>query len=388
MARALAILLLKRFTRRVPLNARLETETFPARGPRRPTVRDVARAAGVSPATVSNVLTGRRNVDPAIRARVTDAVAALGYRPDRVASILRSAARSVVGAVVPELTNPFFAGLVERLEREAHAAGKRLLVAASGGDPAEEEREVAALVAWRPAGVLVVPCDARFAARAVLERDGVPFVVVDRPLLEGAPVDTVAVDNEAAAREGARRVIEVGHRRVLVVASSLAVSNMRERVAGVRSIAAGLKGIELREVEAGFAVDEAARLVAAELARRPPPTAVFALNNILTLGTLKALGQLGLELPKDLSLLGFDDYDWMEVFRPPLSAVRQPVAELAQTAWQLLARRLAAGAVDPRHVRLPCELAWRGSVAPPPDARTGTPSPRRTAAANPGSAPT
>ena len=362
----------------------------PRDGARRPTIRDVAHAAAVSPATVSNVITGRRNVDPAIRLRVTEAVDALGYRPDRVASILRSAARSVVGAVVPELTNPFFAALVERLEREAQAAGKRLLVAASGGDPDEEEREVAALVAWRPAGVIVVPCDGRFAARALLERDGVPFVVVDRPLLQGEAVDTVAVDNAAAAMEGARRLLELGHRSVLVLASSLAVSNMRERVEGICAIVAGLRDVDLRVVEAGFKVAGAAQLATAELERRPAPTAVFALNNVLTLATLRATAQLGLELPRDVSLLGFDDYDWMEVFRPPLCAVRQPVAELAQAAWRHLAARMGPGPrpteLEPCHVRLPCRLVWRGSVGAPPEVRIGRPPTRSGAAANPGSA--
>jgi DNA-binding LacI/PurR family transcriptional regulator len=358
---------------------------------RRPTIRDVARSAAVSPATVSNVLTGRRNVHPQIRQRVAAAVAALGYRPDSVASTLRSAARSVVGAVVPELTNPFFAELVDRLEREARAAGKRLLVAASGGDPEEEAREVAALVAWRPAGVIVVPCDARFAARALLERDGVPFVVVDRPLLEGPAVDVVAVDNAAAAAEGARGVLALGHRHLLVIASSLAVSNMRERVAGIEAAVAEAQGAEIRLLEAGFDAGAAATAIAAALERWPRATAVFALNNILTLATLRAVQARGLELPGALSLLGFDDYDWMEVYRPPLSAVRQPVAELAQAAWRRLAQRIGfAGEEpaepDPCHVRLPCRVVWRGSVAEPPDVRIGTsPAVRGAAAATTGS---
>ena len=129
----------------------------------------------------------------------------MGYQRDVAASALRSAKRTVVGAVVPELGNPFFAEMVDRLEREARAAGRRLLVATSGGDPAEETRQVEALIAWRPAGMIAVPCDGTFAARAALEREGIPFVVLDRPLDDGGQVDTVAVDNVAAAREGAQR---------------------------------------------------------------------------------------------------------------------------------------------------------------------------------------
>lgn len=348
-----------------------------ATAPRRPTIRDVAQAASVSPGTVSNVLTGRRNVDPAIRARVLNAVEALGYRPDVAASSLRSTERNVVGAVVPELTNPFFACLVDRLEREARAVGKRLLVAASGGDPLEEEREVAALTAWRPAGVIVVPCDGRFAARRLLEREGVPFVVVDRPLEEGEPVDTVAVDNAAAAAEGARRVLALGHRHLLAVTSSLGLGNMRERLAGVEAEVAAVPGAEVETLEAGFEPEDILAAIGARLAQGRLPTAMFTLNNVLTLGALKAIDAAGLAVPADLSLLGFDDYDWMEVFHPPLTAVRQPVADLAHAAWQRLAERIGPAAegdrpLAPCHLRLPCQLMWRGSAAEPPGARIGS----------------
>jgi LacI family transcriptional regulator len=340
----------------------------------------VAHAAAVSAGTVSNVLTGRRNVDPTIRERVLAAVDALGYRPDVAASSLRSTARSVVGALVPELTNPFFACLVDRLEREARAVGKRLLVAASGGDPAEEEREIAALTAWRLAGAIVVPCDGRFAARRLLEREGVPFVVVDRPLEEGEPVDTVAVDNLAAAAEGARRLLELGHRHILAITSSLALGNMRERLAGIEAEAGTVAGAEVETLEAGFEPEAINAAIAARLAQAPLPTAVFALNNVLTLGALRATAAADLTVPGDLSLLGFDDYDWMEVFRPPLSAVSQPVADLAHAAWRRLAERIGpaadeAAGLAPCHLRLACRLMWRGSVAEPPEVHIGR-SPR------------
>jgi LacI family transcriptional regulator len=336
---------------------------------RRLTIRDVARSAAVSPATVSNVLTGRRNVAPEVASRVLSVVDELGYRRDVLASALRSAKRTVVGAVVPELTNPFFAELVDRLESQARAADRRLLVAASGGDAREEERQIAALIAWRPAGVIVVPCNGRFAARGLLEQDGVPFVVVDRPLDDGPAVDTVAVDNDRAAEAGTRRLLELGHRRLLVVASSRRLGNMRERVDGALAAVAQVEGAVGEVIETGFAVEATADAVARRLDRSPRPTAVFALNNVLTLGTLKAVAARGLAVPDEISVLGFDDYDWMAVFRPPLSAVRQPVADLAHAAWERLAQRIgsaAAGAdLAPCHVRLPCSLAWRGSVAPP-----------------------
>lgn len=332
-------------------------------------MHDVARSAAVSPATVSNVLTGRRHVDPDLADRVRLIVDELGYQRDVAASALRSAKRTVVGAVVPELSNPFFAEMVDRLEREARAAGRRLLIATSGGDPAEETRQVEALIAWRPAGVIAVPCDGTFPARFALERDGIPFVILDRPLEDGANFDSVGVDNVAAAREGAQRLLAVGHRRLLLVASATSISNIRERLAGVGDALAAVPGAQAELIEAGFEVDAIARAVASRLLRRPLPTAIFTLNNVLTLGTLKAAAATGVAIPDQVSLLGFDDYDWMEVFRPPLSAIHQPVAEMAHAAWERLAVLTGAmpmgEAPTTCHVRLPCRLVWRESAAPP-----------------------
>ena len=219
----------------------------------------------------------------------------------------------------------------------------------------------------------------------LLDRDGIPYVVVDRPLDAGVKVDTVAVDNVAAAAEGTRGLLQMGHRRLLVVASSTALGNIRERLTGIDAAIAAAPDAQAEVIEAGFEQEEIARNLGERLANGPLPTAIFTLNSGLTLGTLKAMGPLGLEIPRDISLLGFDDYDWMEVFRPPLSAIRQPVAELAQAAW----RRVAAltgmaplvGAPALCHVRLPCSLAWRGSVAPPRTSASAVQKAKRAAAA-------
>ena len=336
---------------------------------RRPTIHDVARAAAVSPATVSNVLTGRRYVDPELAARGRHSVDALGYRRDVAASTLRSAQRTVIGVIVPELRNPFFAEMVERLKQEAQKAGRHLLVATSGSDPAQELHQTEAIIAWRPAGLIFVPCDGSFPARALLEREGIPFVVLDRPIDDDTGVDTVAVDNLAAAREGAARLLAAGHRRILLVVSAVSIGNVRERVAGVDEAVAAVPGAMVELLEAGLELDDIAAAVAARLARTPRPTAVFTANNVLTLGTLKAMADLGIEVPGQVSLLGFDDYDWMEVFRPRLCAIRQPVAEMAHAAWERLAVLTGVSpmgeAPSTCHVRLPCSLAWRDSVAPP-----------------------
>ena len=246
---------------------------------RRPTIHDVARSAAVSPATVSNVLTGRRHVDPDLANRVRLIVDELGYQRDVAASALRSAQRTVVGAVVPELGNPFFAEMVDRLEREARLAGRRLLVATSGGDPAEETRQVEALIAWRPAGMIAVPCDGTFAARAALEREGIPFVVLDRPLDDGGRSTTVAVDNVAAACEGAAAT--AGMRPPPAAGGGLGDHDRQHPRARGRDRhgIADVPGARAELIEAGFEVDAiAAGGNGPVSARKPLPTAIFTLE--------------------------------------------------------------------------------------------------------------
>lgn len=335
-------------------------------GIRRPTVRDVAQAAAVSPATVSNVLTGRRAVAPERAARVLAAVERLGYRPDPLAANLRSTRRAVLGVLVPELANPFFAELVEALERRAREAGWRLLVATSGEERAEEPRAIEELVAWRPAGLVLVPVDDGFPGRPVVDRAGLPCVLVDRVPPDCEGFDSVAIDNRAATRAAAYRLAELGHRRFLAVASTLAVANMRERVEGVREVLARSASAQVDLLEAGCEVEPAAAAIAGRLDRPDPPTAILALTTTLTLAALRALAETGRHIPADCALLGFDDHAWMQVARPAIAAVRQPIGELARLAFDRLRLRAEAEQPPPPcRVRLACDIAWRDSIAAP-----------------------
>ncbi len=326
----------------------------------RPKISDVAARARVSPGTVSNVLTGHRHVDPVLAERVRAAVEALGYVPHAAASQLRSRRTTVIGAVVPDLTNTFCATFVGTVEELARAEGYRTLVAGSGEDPEEELAQVQALSAWRLAGVLVIPTDDRFRARAILDSAGIPVVAVDR-VTEGMSVDSVGIDNAAEAGRAAAHLLALRHKRVLVIASSLALSNIRERVAGVRAALAGRAAVEV--IEGGPHVPAIAEAVTHRLERRPLPTALLALTNKATLGAVVALDRQGLSVPGDASLLGFDDNEWMKAMHPAITAVRQPVEALARRAWDQLVARLRGDRGPPVHVKLGCSLELRASTA-------------------------
>ena len=327
-----------------------------------PSIRAVASRAGVSTATVSNVLNARRSVAPELAARVHSAVQELGYIADLGASRLRSRKSSIAGVLVPDIANPFFGAFVSTLEAAARRDGYDLLIVSSGGDPVQEAARLRALLTWRPAGVIVIPCDDTLAARCVASAAGVPIVAADR-VPGGEPIDRVAVDNAAIAAEVTRHLIAGGRRHILVAAAHMAISNVQERCDGVRAAAAG-SDVTVEIIEVGHAIAESRARLAARLSVGPRPDALFTLNNLATLGALDALAAAGLAVPGDIALAGFDDEPWMHVVSPPLTAVRQPVEQMGLAAWARLMARVAGDTSPPQQVRLACSLEIRASSRP------------------------
>lgn len=323
-----------------------------------PSIKTVASRAGVSMATVSNVLNARRGVAPHLAERVHAAVEELGYIADVAASRLRSRRSTVAGVLVPDISNEFFGEFVSVLETAARRDGYDLLIVSSGGDPAQEAARMRALVTWRPAGVIVVPCDDALAARKLATANGVHMVVADR-IPADATFDVVSVDNGAIALRATQHLMDRGHRDILTIASSLTISNMRERVEGARAAASG--NLSLEVLECGLNLHQSHDTIHARLAQRPLPTAIFALDNIVTLGALSALAEHGLAVPRDVALVGFDDAEWMRVVTPPLTTVRQPVEDLAQASWARLMARIGGDVTPPQLVRLQCSLEIRAS---------------------------
>ncbi len=326
-----------------------------------PSIRTVANLAGVSTATVSNVLNARRSVAPELAARVRAAVAELGYIADVGASRLRSRKSAVAGVVVPDLANPFFGEFVAALEQAARQDGYELLIVSSGDDPAQEAARLRTLLTWRPAGLIVIPCRDMIAGLDAAHAARVPLIAADR-FPEGPAMDVVAVDNRAAAADMARHLIAGGRRHILVAGASLGIGNIRERVEGIRAATRGAAEVELLEV--GYTLADSRAHLAERLARGLPPDALFTLNNVATLGAIGAIAAAGLRVPDDLALVGFDDEEWMRAVSPPVSAVHQPVERLGQEAWGRLMARIGGDAAPPRQLRLPCTLELRDSSAP------------------------
>jgi LacI family transcriptional regulator len=334
-------------------------------------INDVARMAGVSPATVSNVLTGRKRVSAKLVKKVETAVKALDYRADPRASMLRSGEARIIAVVVPDLDNPFFTSVVSAVEQCLGREAYEVIVASSRGEEEVEKSRLKAILAWRPAGLIVIPCSDAFPGRDLIESSKTPYVIADR-VTGNLTTDTVSVDNEEAGAIGARHLIHLGHKDLLIAASSLSLANIRQRCSGAAEAMRSRGLPEPAIVELGFSIDEASARLSKWFDENPPPTAVQALTNFTTLGVLTTLAERGLRMPHDVSLIGFDDYAWMRARATPLTAIFQPVRDMGRALWDTLSARIAGDLSPAKHVLLPCEIRIRASTGPVPDAHPAT----------------
>lgn len=327
------------------------------------TIRDVAREAGVSQATAARALAGYGYVSAATRLRVRAAATAIGYRPNAVARSLVSGATRTIGVVVGDIENPFFAsaarGIADVLERE----GYTLLLANSDEDLAREQRAVEALRARQVDGLAVVPSSGDDGAHlAAILRDGRPVVLLDRPIA-GLAADAVLVDNRAGAERAVGHLAALGHRRIGLVGDSPGIVSTSERLDGYRAAlaSAGIAQDEALVSLGGSSIEQGQRSARRLLERRDRPSALFTVNNFMTVGALGAIRELGLQIPDEIALVGFDDLDWTTLVDPPITVIAQPVAELGRTVAERLLERLHGDLGPPRESRLTTRLVVRGS---------------------------
>lgn len=326
-------------------------------------IKQVAEAAGVSTATVSNVFSGKKPVKPELEERVRAAARELGYSVNRVASNLRSGVSRIVTVAVPDLSDPFFTSLVTEIESLAEADGYVIIIANAKDDLETERRRIAALLSWHPDGLIIVPCSDTVPSQLDQIRDTLPIVVVDRGA-NARDYDRVSIDNADAGAIAANHLLELGHRRILLAASDLGIDPIRERCRGAQErMAAGGGQAEL--VELGAEPLRGAELLARWMERNPVPSAILAVTDMTTLAVLTCLAERNSEVGEDVSVVGFDDYPWMSARRTPITAVKQPVDAIAREAWMTLRSRMegnGAGHGPPVRPVLYCTLKVRAST--------------------------
>jgi LacI family transcriptional regulator len=325
---------------------------------KRPSIKEVASRAGVSTATVSHVFSGKRRVNEDLSKRVRHAADELGYSVDRVASQLRTGKVNIVAVIVPDLEDLFLNRLVALLENCAREAGYELIVASSGNNQRVEASRIRSLLAWRPAGLIIGPCKELVADEVIRDLDDVPVVAADRIQPSPTHFDTVTVDNFGSGRLAAQHLADQGVTSVLALAGDASLFSLRERLRGMSEV----PSISAEVLEIGSDPVRGAAKVVHHLKTNPRPAAVVGLTNVTTLASLSAFAELGLEVPRDILLLGFHDSLWMTARKTPITTVAQPVDEVAKTTWERLMRRIDGDNSPPISVTHAATLIPRSST--------------------------
>jgi LacI family transcriptional regulator len=329
------------------------------------TMETVAATAGVSTSTVSHVINKTRKVHPDTERAVLDAIKKVGYSPNHLARALAGVPTRTVGVAIAALSNHYFGEVVHAIEAECAKNGLMMLLADTHEDPDYELKVVQALHERRVDGILIAStADPQHRALEYLRERAVPTVLVDR--LIGTAFDQVAVEGRDAAKALVSHVVGLGHRRIAFVAGASGLPTTHERLEGYRlALEAARIPFDPELVQSGESKIEPAReAVRHLLALRQRPTALMTGNNLMTIGAMGALRDAGLSVPREVSLVGFDDFDWADVFSPRLTVMAQPVEELGQRAVRLLVRRIANPAARRQTVRLQPTLRVRDSAGP------------------------
>lgn len=342
------------------------------------TIHDVARAANVSPSTVSNVLNGRsERMAPETCDRVRRAMADLGYAPNQVARSLKTGFLPTIGLIVPSVANPFWGAFAREVEHAALARGCQVLLCNGERDPAREQQYAESMLARGIRGVILGSAPISMQHFLGLMRRGLEVVTFDRQPAgsDGVEFDSVRVDNIGGVRLAVEHLYDLGHRKIAFVSGPINSSSRRDRLKAFEVALAdfGLKrAADWIWTDAGEAgVDEGSKVgkqaARSLLGRGNRPTGLLAINDLTALGVYAGARELGLEVPRDVSVVGFDDIALCDLVTPPLTTVRQPLDELMRAAVELLLARLEHKRTGPAtHLTLPARLVVRGSTQAPP----------------------
>lgn len=343
--------------------------THPSNASKKPTIRDVAMAAGVSVGTASRVINKSGPVSERATRAVKEAIAQLDYNPDSVAQSLRSKRTHVIGCMIPDIANPVFSTLMKAVERSLQEKGYITLIASSDLS-LDRELEIINLFRQRKVdGVMISLSDETHPKiRDALSRFKAPMIALDRQLPVAA--DAIIYEHADAMRQTVKYLYHLGHRRIALITGTEKITPTRERISGYRK-AHEDQGIEIDPdlvrtggISARHGLEETTALLAMD----NPPTAIVAGANQTLVGVLRAVRRAGLSIPQDMSIVSCDDTPLAELMRPPVTVVRRDIAEWGRLAAEVLLNRLDAGeegeGAPPAVLRMSCELLLRESCAP------------------------
>jgi len=333
--------------------------------PRKPVgIRQIAKAANVSIATVSRVVHGVPSVDEKLRAKVNDTIARLGYTPNLIARNLRTRRTATIGVLVPDIGNAHFSDAVRAMQNTAETAGYTMLLVNSDGDAKREDASLRTLFERQVDGlVLVSAAPAPSATLRMIVGQGTPVLAMDRAI-KGVPLDHILVNIRAGTRDAVLHLAGLGRRRIAFVAGPAMMWTAAEKLRGYREglEAAGISWDPNLVLQGDYTQASGGVQAFALLGQRPRPDAVVVANNLMTLGAMRVLLRHKISIPDDLALVGYDDPAWTDVVRPALTVISQPTYELGRRSIQLLLARLANPDAKRQHIMLDTSLIMREST--------------------------
>ena len=332
------------------------------------TIKDVAREAKVSVGTASQALGDSPAVRESTRHRVLAVAKRLRYQPSALARGLVTRRTHTVGLLISDIANPFFIRAVRAVEDVAQEKGYNVILCNTDEDPTKETQYLRVLVEKRVDGIILATTAGTLQAVRDVRWRRIPLVLFDREL-PGIATNVVKVDGVLGGRLGTEHLLGLGHRRIAIIHGPVVRSTGAERLQGylLALRAAGVRPDPALIREGNFKQDSGRELARQFLDHSPRPTALFCTNNLMTVGALQALGERGVRIPSDLSLVGYDDMEWWTLTHPPLTTVGQPVYDLGSEAMRLLLEQIEAkGRRRPQRVVLKPELLIRKSCGPPP----------------------
>lgn len=327
------------------------------------TITDVAKRAGVSVATISRYLSGFtvRNAE-----EIREVITQLNYRPSAAARNLKSGRTGIIAIVVPDITNPFFASIVEGAE--SAVGDDRMVLLVNTGAVREREEKALSQLFGRVDGVIMAPSTEDEVAPAFFSQFGLPIVFVDRVTRDGERFSSVLAENEKGARLATEHLIGHGHTQIAMIAGPQSATPGKRRADGFREAMKSAQLSVLPElfIESDFTEAGGYQAMMQLLALPHPPTAVVTANNLMTIGALRALGEAKVRLPEEISLISFDDFDFATLMNPQISVISRDARIQGSQAMELMIRQLDSGtATQPEHSMVDVHLIERGSCAPP-----------------------
>lgn len=327
------------------------------------TITDVAKHVGVSVATVSRYLSGLtvRNAE-----EIRDAISELNYRPSAAARNLKSGRTGIIAILVPDITNPFFASIVEGAE--AAVGEDRMVLLVNTGSTLEREEKALSQLFGRVDGVIMAPISEEHGAPSFFSQFGLPIVFVDRVTRDGERFSAVLAENTRGAELATRHLIDHGHRQIAIISGPQISTPGKKRTEGFTSAmkAAKIPLIEDFIIESDFTEEGGAQAMRELLRLASPPTAVFIANNLMTIGALRTLKAAGISIPEDISVVGFDDHHFAEIINPPITVISRDARQQGARAMELMIEQLESGAAaNPEHSMVDVHLIERGSCGSP-----------------------